>query len=290
MVGRELAILQKNAYLKTAYKVYGTLNVGGQVKHIYLRRAIKHLDLPENAKILDAGCGTGLESFWLARKFPKAYVVGVEIFPDQIAALNKILKEQPVKNFRLEQEDLANLKYENEFDLVYCSAVLEHVENDEAVLQALYRSLKPGGAMLLDVPLLPQFCVLKMFKNIFTPLNEVDSNMGIRMKNSLVTLPSKQHSKSGLLWGPSYAYAGLDHAREGYDYARLINLVEGAWFSVKKTFQAYGFLVMLMWEIHEVLRWWNLRPFFFPFYFGLASLETLYNVRKGNKIHLILRK
>jgi SAM-dependent methyltransferase len=42
----------------------------------------------------------------------------------------------------------------NYFDTVLCIAVLEHVENPEDVVPEMYRVLKPGGHLILEVPFL----------------------------------------------------------------------------------------------------------------------------------------
>jgi SAM-dependent methyltransferase len=42
----------------------------------------------------------------------------------------------------------------NFFDAILCIAVLEHVENPEEVVPELYRVLKPGGHLILEVPFL----------------------------------------------------------------------------------------------------------------------------------------
>jgi predicted SAM-dependent methyltransferase len=39
------------------------------------------------------------------------------------------------------------------FDAVICNHVLEHIPNDSAAMQEIYRILKPGGWALLQVPL-----------------------------------------------------------------------------------------------------------------------------------------
>ncbi|MDR2146045.1 MAG: methyltransferase domain-containing protein [Tannerella sp.] len=43
---------------------------------------------------------------------------------------------------------------ENNFDIILCSHVLEHIENDRKAMSELYRILKPGGFAIVMVPIL----------------------------------------------------------------------------------------------------------------------------------------
>lgn len=49
--------------------------------------------------------------------------------------------------------DICDLPFqENEFDLIICNHVLEHIPDDTKAMQELYRILKPGGTAILQVP------------------------------------------------------------------------------------------------------------------------------------------
>jgi SAM-dependent methyltransferase len=51
--------------------------------------------------------------------------------------------------------DIANIQFPDEtFDWVYCSHVLEHVENDSKAIGEMYRVLKKGGQAVVVVPIL----------------------------------------------------------------------------------------------------------------------------------------
>ncbi|MDX2212389.1 MAG: glycosyltransferase [Oculatellaceae cyanobacterium bins.114] len=50
--------------------------------------------------------------------------------------------------------DITQIPYDdNSFDVIFCSHVLEHVPNDRAAMQELFRILKPGGWAFLQVPI-----------------------------------------------------------------------------------------------------------------------------------------
>jgi SAM-dependent methyltransferase len=50
--------------------------------------------------------------------------------------------------------DITDIQYpDNSFDVICCSHVLEHVEDDRQAMRELYRVLKPGGWAILQVPI-----------------------------------------------------------------------------------------------------------------------------------------
>ena len=54
----------------------------------------------------------------------------------------------------MERIDITAIPYPDAtFDAIYCSHVLEHVEDDRLAIRELHRTLKPGGWALLNVPI-----------------------------------------------------------------------------------------------------------------------------------------
>jgi SAM-dependent methyltransferase len=52
------------------------------------------------------------------------------------------------------QMDITDIKYDDEtFDVIYCSHVLEHIQNDKQAMQELFRVLKSSGWAILLVPI-----------------------------------------------------------------------------------------------------------------------------------------
>ena len=51
-------------------------------------------------------------------------------------------------------DDITEMNIEsNSFDFIYCSNVLEHVEDDSAAMAELFRVLAPGGTAIVQVPI-----------------------------------------------------------------------------------------------------------------------------------------
>lgn len=106
------------------------------------------LDLPENARILDAGCGTGGNLQFLSQF---GEVTGVE-FDDGAAALARERGTWPVLKGSLPD----GMPFgEQQFDLIVLLDVLEHIDDDGASLRALAALLAPRGYLVLTVPAFP---------------------------------------------------------------------------------------------------------------------------------------
>ena len=58
--------------------------------------------------------------------------------------------ESPIADVKA---DICDLPFkENEFDIVFCNHVLEHISNDTKAIKELYRVLKPGGFGIFQIP------------------------------------------------------------------------------------------------------------------------------------------
>ena len=105
-------------------------------------------ELPNQAKILDLGCGTGGN---LAMLSQFGDVVGVEL--DETAAqMASDRSVAPVIRGRLPG---ALPLSEASFDCVTLLDVLEHIADDRATLNAVNTLLKPHGRILMTVPAFP---------------------------------------------------------------------------------------------------------------------------------------
>ncbi len=109
-----------------------------------LERAIERLGLPEHARILDAGCGSGRNMVELARH---GVVTGVELSGTSV----QLARERDVGEV-LEGSVMDMPFDEGSFDLTVSLDVIEHLEDDVGALRELRRVTKPGGALLVTVP------------------------------------------------------------------------------------------------------------------------------------------
>ena len=109
-----------------------------------LSDVIGRLSLPSDTQIVDIGCGTGGNLPML-----EAYgeVTGVEYSPTG-AQFARTRTESQIVEGSATQTSLEN----GSFDLATMLDVLEHLEDDKAGLDEVYRVLKPGGHFVFTVP------------------------------------------------------------------------------------------------------------------------------------------
>jgi SAM-dependent methyltransferase len=96
---------------------------------------------------LEVGCGTGFVLSGVARALPQARLVGTELFS---AGLHFAARRVPNATFA--QMDARHVPYEDEFDVVGAFDVVEHITQDERVLDGLRCAARPGGIVMLTVP------------------------------------------------------------------------------------------------------------------------------------------
>jgi len=99
---------------------------------------------------LDAGCGSGTLSRWLAERGAK--VVGIDGAPEMVrAALSQAGALEGSLQFQV--ANVGALPFPaGLFDGVLCSSVLEYADHPELYLKELARVTKPGGTLLISVP------------------------------------------------------------------------------------------------------------------------------------------
>ncbi len=101
----------------------------------------------EPARIYDLGCGAGDATRLLARRWPRASIVGVDNSP---AMLAQAALQQP--GVRWMQCHLGDWHADQPADLIYSNAALHWLPDHRQLLPALVRSLAPEGVLALQMP------------------------------------------------------------------------------------------------------------------------------------------
>ena len=102
--------------------------------------------VPIGSSILDAGCGTGLSSYLLAKAGFK--IIGMDISEFFLSEGMKKYKGQKGLSFKV--GDISKMPFSNQsFDTVCSYDLLEHVTDVKAVLKEMARVVKRGGLIII---------------------------------------------------------------------------------------------------------------------------------------------
>jgi SAM-dependent methyltransferase len=147
--GRELALDPRRSRFERSYaRLLGAPANGLRIR---LRRVLPATDGRHQA-ILDAGCGSAVFSFELARRHPEATVVGVDTDADLVARAQEIAGRAGLRNCSFQQGDVTALGFNGAFDLALSVDNLEHVVDDVGAMRTLWQALRPGGTLVVHVP------------------------------------------------------------------------------------------------------------------------------------------
>jgi demethylmenaquinone methyltransferase/2-methoxy-6-polyprenyl-1,4-benzoquinol methylase len=129
----------------------------------FIKKAIADLNIQENDKILDMGCGTG-RNILLMNKYASenSLLVGMDISEDMERQFNTKCQSYPNIKFvnnRIDQ----TFKLDQEFDKVFISFVIHGFPHEvrKTVIQNAYNNLKKGGVFYIldfaefDMSLMP---------------------------------------------------------------------------------------------------------------------------------------
>jgi ubiquinone/menaquinone biosynthesis C-methylase UbiE len=113
------------------------------LRQMRIRRVLPYIREYTDCRLLDIGCGWDASFLRAAEPFICSGV-GVDFKAPKLRT-GKIRTERLTLQGHLPFADAS-------FDLVTMLAVLEHLEQPKAILQEIYRVLRPGGNLVLTVP------------------------------------------------------------------------------------------------------------------------------------------
>lgn len=148
--------------------------------------------------ILDAGCGSGVVSRFLASHFSNASVTGIDGVEARVQQARDLNQHG---NLEFEISDLRELQDSSRYDLIVCRYVLEHFSNPQAlqVISNFYRALKPGGQIILidiDGYLLNTMPLssdrIRKFLNLLSEYSDIDMRVGSKLPAFLKQMHFKE--------------------------------------------------------------------------------------------------
>lgn len=146
----------------------------------------KRLKLPQGARVLDAGCGEGATSFYLARKY-KFRVVGIDVLAFNIAKGKAHKRPEDTVQFLVRDYNHSGFKSAS-FDAIFTLETLVHSPDYEATLEEFKRVLKPSGQLV-------------MFEYSHTSYKKLPAKLvrDYRLMNKYAAMPAFDELEHGIL-------------------------------------------------------------------------------------------
>jgi len=131
------------------YDWYEARKRGNIFERLFYNLKIKYiLSLTEfkDKRILDMGCGTGVNTYDIYKKSKKT--IGIDLSLWAIKRAKKNFKMIPFHVL-----DSEHTKFPaNHFDVIVNTGLIQYLKNPELTVKEMYRILKPGGIIIVEVP------------------------------------------------------------------------------------------------------------------------------------------
>ena len=264
MFGREKAYGESDWKRRLGYRLLGEMQIPGRLRVWHLIKELRRLGYwqPAPITLLDAGGGEGAFAYYCARRFRQWQVVVADDEPDTIARGQLIKEGLALQNLEVHRVDLTDFHEENSYDIVICSDVLEHIEDDDLVVQNLARALKPGGLLCLTSPSIPQ--------------------------RKHLALVARREQRIG------FDPAQYGHVRNGYSIEDMHRFLQQSELETEVIHWTFGRFGTLMFDLFFITGDNQPHPLvyalLFPVYMGLSCLDVLTPNHSGSAIMAIGRK
>ena len=106
-----------------------------------------HIDADPPRLVYDLGCGAGNVTRFLAERWPRAKIIGID---GSAEMLDKAKADLP--QIEWQEADLATWRPGEPPDIIYSNAALHWIENHAPIFVALFESLAPGGTLAVQIP------------------------------------------------------------------------------------------------------------------------------------------
>jgi len=140
---------------KVLFHVLGQDFIGAAIRVAHFSKAMKKIEMRvKKGRFLDAGCGTGDFSFYIAEKFRDSKIDAVDVVEKTIKDNEKIKKRLGIQNIRFHMKDLLSLGYKDKYDFVFMIGTMIYFNHEQnmKILKNICRAIKEKGYFYIDVP------------------------------------------------------------------------------------------------------------------------------------------
>lgn len=113
-----------------------------------IARHFEQFTLAQDARVLDAGCGSGTMTRLLAQR-THGHVTGIDTNPRYLAIAEQQAATQGIRNIDFREGDMFALPFADQtFDLVWCKYALQWVNLPFEAIREFRRVTRPGGQIV----------------------------------------------------------------------------------------------------------------------------------------------
>ena len=227
------------------YRFFPSAFVSAYIRTLYLKRFVRNIAF---SHALDAGCGTGLFTLFLAGRFPAARFTGYDLSQEDIEQGQKEARQKGLHNVSFRIQDLMNLAEREKYDFIFSIDCLEHIPGNQQVMANLTQALAPGGILYVAMP-----CE-KIHQYLF---------------------PAR-HFKKYSQW------AAGKHIGDQYTCDELVAIFQSLGLTIIQTQYTFGFWGKLAWELDMLTdNRPGLKRLLLPFLFTIGALDPFCRNRSG---------
>jgi SAM-dependent methyltransferase len=151
-VGRHLGQDKSLIDRRIPFRLYRRL-FGSEDMHSHYRwAAIRPLVALDSPRTLEVGGGDGRIGFEVVRAGHAGDMVITELDARTLDEARRTAELGGFTNVTVSRRDLRRLREDTGFDQVLAIDVLEHIEDDQAVIELIADVLRPGGRLVISVP------------------------------------------------------------------------------------------------------------------------------------------
>ena len=264
MYGSNKSVVERNPLKRIAYRLFGEVHIAGRIRGEHVIREIRRMTAfyGRPISVLDAGTGRGDLAFYLAREYPYWHITGLEVLEEKTQQVNDVSKAFGLKNIKFICGDITAVNFHEQFDLVTCTDVLEHIDDDVLALARLKSSLKKGRVLLLTFPSIPQ-------------------------RKHLRIVEWKQKSMG-------FDRESYGHKREGYSITEITRKLEKEGFKNIRCVPTFGFFGTLAYDLFFFIGDNNPNPLVYlmllPLFMVLGFLDVSLPIQHGSALMVTAQK
>lgn len=228
--------------------IFDFMPIGQYMRYGYI---FKHLHLIDADTILEIGASSPTYLKKISHEYINSEIIGVDVVKENIGLLNDIGFAN-IKYYLEDMQNPTNNITDKKFDLVICSDVLAHVEEDVKLLKNVFNIMNDNGILLIHTP-------TKTWNRIFKEFDDLNIDT-------------------------------FDMVRQGYNDGEIVAILKEIGFqpiSIKYTSKIFG---KLAWELEQKANKYRyLTRLIFPLLKFLVSFDHFVG-RSGNGLMIEVKK